>query len=54
MEYIKRGIDDLRFEQRAQGQRFNALEERVTRAEENLKSVHKRIDRLDGGRPSGQ
>lgn len=47
MEYIKRGIDDVRLEQRAQGQRFDALAERVTRVEESAKQAHKRIDRLE-------
>lgn len=47
MEYIKRGIDDVRIEQKAQGQRFDALSERVTRVEESSKQAHKRIDRLE-------
>lgn len=47
MEYIKRGVDDVRLEQRAQGQRFDALSERVTRVEESTKQAHKRIDRLE-------
>jgi len=47
MEYIKRGIDDVRIEQKAQGQRFDALAERVTRVEESAKQAHKRIDRLE-------
>ncbi|HZG83820.1 hypothetical protein [Paenibacillus sp.] len=48
MEYIKRGIDDVRIEQRAQGQRFEALAERVTRVEESTKQAHHRLNRLDG------
>lgn len=44
MEYIKRGIDDIRVEQRALGQRFDVLSERVTRVEESAKQAHKRID----------
>jgi len=48
MEYIKRGVDDVRLEQRAQGQRFDALAERVTRVEESTKQAHHRINRLDG------
>lgn len=49
VEYIKRGVDDVRIEQRAQGQRFDALAERVTRVEESSKQAHKRIDRMEGG-----
>ncbi|WP_240353246.1 hypothetical protein [Cohnella algarum] len=48
MEYIKRGVDDVRLEQRAQGQRFDALAERVTRVEESAKQALQRLDRLDG------
>ncbi|MFD0712860.1 hypothetical protein [Paenibacillus sp. GCM10027626] len=49
MDYIKHGIEDIRIEQRVQGQRFDALAERVTRAEESIKQAHHRINRLDGG-----
>lgn len=48
MEYIKRGIDDVRVEQKVQGQRFDQLAERVTRVEESSKSAHHRLDRLEG------
>ncbi|WP_287021540.1 hypothetical protein [Cohnella sp.] len=47
MDYIKRGIEDIKVEQRVQGQRFDALAERVTRVEESAKQAHKRIDRLE-------
>lgn len=50
MEYIKRGIDDVRVEQRMQGQRFDTLAERVTRVEESAKSAHHRLDRVEGNR----
>ena len=46
IEYIKRGIEDIRLEQRAQGKRFDELAERVTRVEESAKQAHKRIDDL--------
>jgi hypothetical protein len=47
MEYLKRGVDDIRFEQRSQGQRIDAIVERVTRVEESSKQAHKRIDRIE-------
>ncbi|MFH5187688.1 hypothetical protein ACHHV8_36720 [Paenibacillus sp. TAB 01] len=47
VEYIKRGVDDIRLEQRAQGKRIDELAERVTRVEESAKQAHKRMDRLD-------
>ncbi len=48
MEYIKRGIDDVRLDLREQGRQFDDLTERVTRNEESTKQAHKRIDRLEG------
>lgn len=47
MDYIKRGVDDMRVEIRLQGQRSDALAERVTRVEESAKQAHLRIDRID-------
>ncbi|ACL20990.1 hypothetical protein DesLBE_0383 [Desulfitobacterium sp. LBE] len=47
MEYLKRGVDDIRIEQRAQGQRMDTMGERLTRVEESSKQAHKRIDRLE-------
>lgn len=47
MEYLKRGVDDIRLEQRAQGQRMDAFGERLTRVEESSKQAHKRIDRIE-------
>jgi hypothetical protein len=48
VEYIKRGVDDIRLEQKAQGKRIDELTERVTRVEESAKQAHHRINRLDG------
>ena len=47
MEYLKRGIDDIRIEQRAQGQRMDTMGERLIRVEESSKQAHKRIDRIE-------
>jgi ribulose 1,5-bisphosphate carboxylase large subunit-like protein len=47
MQYIKRGIDDVRIDQKLQGQRFDQLSERVTRIEESTKSAHRRLDRVE-------
>ena len=47
VEYIKRGVDDMKIEQKLQGQRFEAFSERLTRVEESTKQAHKRIDRLE-------
>ncbi|GKU75645.1 hypothetical protein [Paenibacillus sp. L3-i20] len=50
VDYIKRGVDDMRLEQRMQGQRFEALSGQVIRLEESVKQAHKRINRLDGSK----
>lgn len=48
VNYIRQGVDDLRVEIRAAGQRYDVLAERVTRVEESSKQAHRRIDRLEG------
>lgn len=52
VDYIKRGIDEMRLEQKDQGRRFDALSERVAKVEESNRSAHKRIDRLEEVRGS--
>ncbi|MCH1641749.1 hypothetical protein MJ257_16765 [Paenibacillus timonensis] len=44
---ITRLVDDMKVEQKLQGQRFEAFSERLTRVEESAKQAHKRIDRLE-------
>lgn len=50
VEYIKRGVDEMRLEQKDHGRRFDVLFERVTRVEESAKQAHHRIDRIDADR----
>ena len=47
LEYIRRGVEDIKIVQQAQNLRYNELSERVTRVEESSKQAHKRIDRLE-------
>ena len=47
VEYIKRGVDDIRVDMRLQGQRVDGLSERVTRVEESAKQAHRRLDRYE-------
>jgi len=47
VEYIKRGVDDIRVDMRIQSQRLDGISERVTRVEESTKQAHKRLDRLE-------
>ncbi|MCL6458487.1 MAG: hypothetical protein K6T85_10830 [Gorillibacterium sp.] len=47
VEYIKRGVDDIRLEQRAQRSQIDDLTVRVAKLDESAKSLHKRVDRLE-------
>ncbi|MDR9855637.1 hypothetical protein RJP21_18655 [Paenibacillus sp. VCA1] len=54
---ISKGIEDIKYEQRTQGKRFDELTERVTRVEESAKQAHKRFEELKhqrGGANLGQ
>jgi len=46
--YIKRGVEDIKLDLKAQENRYSELSERVTRVEESTKSAHKRIDEIKG------
>ena len=47
LNYISRGVDDIRLELKAQDNKINTLSEKVARLEESTKSAHKRLD--EGG-----
>lgn len=49
LDYISRGVDDIRIDLKANEKQIVALGERVTRVEESSKQAHKRIDNLEGG-----
>ena len=44
IDYIKKGVDELREDVGG----IHPLNERVARVEESAKSLHKRVDRLEG------
>ena len=48
VEYIKRGVDDIRADVRRQGLRVDELSDRMARVEESAKSAHRRIDEIIG------
>lgn len=48
INYIRRGVEDIRIDMKAQEMRFGELTERVTRNEEGIKSAHKRLDGMEG------
>jgi len=47
VDYVSKGVDDIKLDMRDQGRQINDVSERVTRAEESVKSAHKRIDELE-------
>lgn len=46
LDYISKGVDDIRIDLKANEKQMVALGERVTRVEESAKQAHKRIDNL--------
>lgn len=49
LDYISKGVDDIRIDLKANEKQMVALGERVTRVEESSKQAHKRIDKLEKG-----
>ncbi|MBP3038056.1 hypothetical protein J9303_00855 [Bacillaceae bacterium Marseille-Q3522] len=47
--YIRKGVDDIRIDLKANEKNIAHLSERVTRVEESSKQAHKRIDTLEKG-----
>ncbi|MCP1124551.1 hypothetical protein NKR74_14770 [Bacillus sp. 3103sda1] len=45
--YIRKGVDDIRIDLKANEKQMIALGERITRVEESSKQAHKRIDTLE-------
>lgn len=47
VDYIKRGIDDIKVDMRVQATKIEDIDRRVTRVEESTKSAHHRLDTLE-------
>jgi chromosome segregation ATPase len=47
LSYIRRGVDDIKIDLRANEKQMAALGERVTRVEESSKQAHKRLDAIE-------
>lgn len=47
LNYISKGVDDIRIDLRASEKQMAVMAERVTRVEESAKQAHKRIDTLE-------
>ncbi|MBU5214971.1 hypothetical protein [Heyndrickxia oleronia] len=45
--YIRKGVDDIRIDLKANEKQMAHLSERTTRLEESSKSAHKRLDSLE-------
>lgn len=44
LDYISKGVDDIRLDIKSQDRKIEDLKERVTRVEESTKQAHKRIN----------
>lgn len=47
LDYIKRGVDDIRIDLRAQESKVNDLSGAIIRVEEMAKSAHRRLDTME-------
>ncbi|PDY73562.1 hypothetical protein [Bacillus cereus] len=47
LEYISKGVDDIRKDQKASERQMVSFGERITRVEESSKQAHKRLDNLE-------
>ncbi|PFM50195.1 hypothetical protein COJ45_05505 [Bacillus cereus] len=47
LEYISKGVDDIRIDQKASERQMVAFGERITRVEESSKQAHKRLDNIE-------
>ena len=45
--YIRKGVDDIRIDQKASEKQMILFGERITRVEESSKQAHKRLDNLE-------
>ncbi len=47
IDYISKGVDDIRIDIKSQDRKINDINERLIRVEESAKSAHKRIDNVE-------
>lgn len=47
LDYISKGVDDIRLDIKSQQREMQEIKERVIRNEASIKSAHKRIDSLE-------
>ncbi|GGB56911.1 hypothetical protein GCM10011409_38110 [Lentibacillus populi] len=49
LDYIRKGVDDIRIDLRSNEKQMGVMGERLTRVEESSKQAHKRIDNIEKG-----
>lgn len=49
LEYISKGVDDIRIDIKTQQRDIHELKERIIKNEASIKSAHKRIDDIERG-----
>ena len=49
LEYISKGVDDIRIDIKTQQRDIHELKERIIKNEASIKSAHKRIDEMERG-----
>jgi septal ring factor EnvC (AmiA/AmiB activator) len=47
IDYISKGVDDIRLDIKAQDRKISDINERLVRVEESTKSAHKRLDSIE-------
>lgn len=47
LDYVSKGVDDIRLDIKAQDRKTSEIVERVARVEESVKSAHHRIDGIE-------
>ena len=47
LDYISKGVDDIRIDIKAQQRDIQELKERVVKTEESVKAAHRRLDTLE-------
>jgi septal ring factor EnvC (AmiA/AmiB activator) len=47
LDYISKGVDDIRLDIKTQDRKINEIIERVAKVEESSKSAHHRIDNIE-------
>ena len=49
LDYISKGVDDIRLDIKSTNREVDALKEKFARHDESLKSAHKRLDNIEKG-----